>query len=240
MRNIPQVRAFDRRLFFAAAVLFPLIVFAGFARTYYLRVLFDGPPIPSSVVHVHGLLMTLWVMLFGTQVWLISSRQVRLHQKLGYGGVILGVLIVVTGVVTALRATKYGSPSAPPDIPPLSFLLVPITDLVMFVVFFGAAIWWRRRPAVHKRLMLLTAINFVPPAIARIPSETLQGLGPLWFFGFPTALLVLVLWVDTRRNGLNWIFLGGAVLLVVSYVARLALMTTGAWLAIATWLTSFV
>ena len=54
-------RQFDRRLFLTAAVLFPLIVFAGFARTYYLRGFFQVPPLPSNIVHVHGLVMTMWV-----------------------------------------------------------------------------------------------------------------------------------------------------------------------------------
>jgi hypothetical protein len=36
------------------------------------------------------------------------------------------------------------------------------------------------------------------------------------------------------------VFLAGAVVLVGSYVARLALMTTGAWMHTAAWLVSFV
>ena len=240
MRDIVQARLFDRRLFLAAAVLFPLVVLAGFARTYYLRGLFDAPPLPSTIVHVHGLVMTAWVALFAAQVWLISSRRVRVHQRLGYGGVALAVLIVATGLVTALRAAKYASASAPPDVPPLSFLLVPLTDLVMFALFFGAAVYHRRRAAEHKRLMLLTAVNFLPPAIARIPVASLQALGPLWFFGVPTVLVLLCLGLDARRNGLNMVFLVGTALLIASYAVRLAVMGTDVWIRVASWLTSFV
>jgi hypothetical protein len=67
-----RARLFDRRLFTAAAIAFPFIVLAGFARTYYMRPFFIAAPIPGPIVHVHGLLMTVWVALFGTQVWLIS------------------------------------------------------------------------------------------------------------------------------------------------------------------------
>jgi hypothetical protein len=67
----------------------------------------------------------------------------------------------------------------------------------MFVLLFVAAIFYRRRPAMHKRLMLLTAVNFLPPALDRIPVASLQALGPLWFFGFPTALALAV--PRTRR-----------------------------------------
>ena len=234
-------RTFDRRLFLAAAILFPLIVLVGFGRTYYLKGLFDTPPLPSSLVHVHGLVMTAWVVLFISQVRLISSKRIRLHQKMGYAGIGLGALIVATGLPTALRAAKYGSASSPPEIPPPAFLIVPLFDLVMFALFFGAAIYYRRRPAAHKSLMLLTAVNFLPPALARIPIPSLQALGPLWFFGVPTVLALLCLILDARRHGrVNTVFATGITLLVVSYVARLALMTTGAWLNLATWLMSFV
>lgn len=89
--------------------------------------------------------------------------------------------------------------------------------------------------------MLLTAINFLPPAIARIPIASLQALGPAWFFGFPTVLALLCLGLDIRRhdrvdNG----FVAGTVLLIASYPLRLTLMNTAAWLTAAAWLTNFV
>jgi hypothetical protein len=234
-------RLFDRRLFLLAAITFPLIVLAGFARTYYARGLFDVPPLPSGLVHLHGLLMTAWVALFVTQVRLVAATRIRLHQRLGYAGVGLAALVVATGVPTALRAAKYGSPSFPPDVPSLAFLAVPLMDLAMFVLFFGAAIYFRRTPAAHKRLMLLTAINFLPPAVARIPIAPLQALGPLWFFGLPTALVLLCLGLDARRHGRwNPVFVAGTVLLIASYGARLMLMGSGAWMDVAAWLTRFV
>lgn len=156
-------RLFERRLFLAAAIAFPLIVLAGFGRTYYLRGLFDVPPLASIVVHLHGLLMTAWIVLFATQIWFISSKRIRLHQRLGYAAIGLAVLIIVVGFLTALRAAKYGAASSPPDIPPLGFLIVPLFDLLMFVILFGGAIWYRKMPADHKRLILLTAINSCRP-----------------------------------------------------------------------------
>jgi hypothetical protein len=240
VHDVAQARVFDRRLFAIAAVLFPLIVLVGFARTYYLRGLFEVPPLPSAIVHVHGIVMTAWVALFVAQVWLVSSRRIRVHQRLGYAGVALGAAIIASGIPTALRAAKYGSNSTPPGVSGLAFLAVPLFDLVMFALFFGAALYHRRRPAVHKRLMLLTAINFLPPALARIPVAPLQSLGPLWFFGFPAVVALLCVGLDARRNGLNRILLTGTILLVASYVARLAIMGTDAWMRLATWLTSYV
>lgn len=236
-----DLRGFDRRLFLAAAILFPLIVLAGFGPTYYLKSLFGTPPLPSTLLHLHGLVMTAWVALFVTQVWLVSSRRIAVHQRLGFAGIGLGALIILTGVPTALRAAKYGFASAPQGIPPLAFMAVPLFDLVMFALLFTAAVVYRRKPAAHKSLMLLIAISFLPPAIARIPVPALQALGPLWFFGLPTLIATCCLLVDARRRGaVNRVFLAGTVLLVGSYVGRLLLMSTGAWMSAATWMVSFV
>ncbi len=241
MDSSVERRLFDRRLYFAIAILFPAIVLLGFARTYYLKGLFATPPLPSGLVHLHGLVMTAWVVLFVVQVRLISTKRIRLHQKLGYASIGLAVLIIATGLPTALRAAKYGSTSTPPGAPPLSFLLIPTFDLVMFALFFGAAIIYRRRPAAHKALMLLTVLNFLPPALARIPIASLQATGPVWFFGFPTLVALLCLILDARRHGrVNKVLAVGATAMVAGYIVRLALMTTPAWMSIAEWLVTFV
>jgi hypothetical protein len=236
-----QRHLFDRRLFMAAAIAFPLVVLAGFGRTYYFKGYFDVPPLASALVHIHGLLMTTWVALFMAQVWFISSKRVRVHQRLGYGGIGLAILIVAAGYVTALRAAKYGAASTPPGVSPMAFLIVPLFDLLMFAILFGAAVYYRKKPAAHKSLMLLTAVNFLPPAVARIPIAALQALGPLWFFGFPTVVALVCLGLESwRYRRLNRVFLVGTLLLVASYILRLMIMGTSTWMEIAMSLTSRV
>ena len=232
-------RRSDRRLFAAVALLFPIIILIGFARTYYLKVAFDTPQVPSMLVHLHGLVMTAWVLYFMAQVWLIRSKRARVHMSAGMLGIALAIVVIVVGFFTAAGAA-FGSASAPADIPPLSFMIVPMTDLLMFAGLFGAAIYYRKRPAHHKRLMLLTVINFLPPAIARIPITSLQSFGPLFFFGVPTVLIIGLLIYDTWRNRkLDRVFLIGSILLIASYPLRLMVMGTPAWMNFATWITSW-
>jgi hypothetical protein len=232
-------RQFERRFFSGVAVLFPLAVLAGFARTYYLKGFFASPPLPSMLVHLHGLLMTTWILLFLTQVWLISSRRVKIHQQLGIFGAVLGALIIPVGFFTAVAGAKHGSSSTPPNIPPLVFMVVPIVDLLLFTIFFGGALYYRKQPANHKRLILLTILNFLPPAIGRIPVAFLAAAGPLAFFGIPALLAIVFVVVDTWRNGkLNKVFLAGAILLIASFPLRFMLGFTPLWLRFATWLTA--
>lgn len=233
-------RRSDRRLFASAALLFPLIILIGFARTYYLKFAFSAPPLPGLLVHIHGLLMTTWIAFFITQVWLIRSKRTVVHMRLGIIGVALSVAIIFVGFFTAVSAAKYGSASTPPNIPPLAFLTVPFFDLSVFAALFGAAIYYRKRPANHKRLMLLTVLNFLPPAVGRFPIASLQSLGPLFFFGVPTVLAIGLLIYDTWRNRkLNVAFLVGTIFLMASYPLRIVISGTEAWISFATWLTTW-
>ncbi len=106
-------RSADRRLFALVAILFPLIVLIGFARTYYLKFAVDSPAVPSLLVHFHGIVMTAWVLFFVAQVWLIRSKRARVHMNLGTAGVALAVVVFVVGFFTAVAAAKYGTNSAP-------------------------------------------------------------------------------------------------------------------------------
>ena len=63
------------------------------------------------------------------------SKRVRVHQRLGYAGIGLGAAILPIGFMAAVRAAKYGSSSTPPGVNQLGFMIVPLTDLVMFVIF---------------------------------------------------------------------------------------------------------
>jgi len=233
-------RDYDRRLFAAVALIFPLTVLLGFARTYYLKLAFGTAPLPSPLVHVHGALMTTWVAFFIAQVWLIRSKNHRTHMKFGMLGIGLAVAMIIVGFLTAVAAAKNPSPSAPPGIPPLSFLAIPMFDMVMFAGLFGAAIYYRNRPAEHKRLMLLTVINFSAAAIARFPFDFVASAGPLFFFGVPALVTIILLALDTWKNGkLNTTFLIASIALIASYPIRMMLAGTGAWMAFAGWLTGW-
>ena len=79
---------------------YPMIAFAlaafvivGFSRTYYLRFLYDLPPM-TLLVHLHGLVFTAWMALFVVQTRFVAANRVDLHMKLGIAGVVLAGLIV--------------------------------------------------------------------------------------------------------------------------------------------------
>jgi hypothetical protein len=130
MSGMPGIvrRGIDRRFYTWAAVGTCIVVFAGFAKTYYLKGLFGTPELPA-LRHVHGLVMTLWFGLFMIQARLVAVRLVDLHRRLGLFGALLAALVLVVGIVTAIDAAKRGSSPGPP---PLAFLAVPLGDMLGF------------------------------------------------------------------------------------------------------------
>ena len=63
-------RSSDRRLFVGAAIGTLVVVFVGFARTYFLKYLYDTPAL-RWLVPLHGAVMTFW---FLAPVRRLSSR----------------------------------------------------------------------------------------------------------------------------------------------------------------------
>ena len=227
-------RRSDRRLYAAVAVLFPLTILIGFGPSYYFKGFFNSPALPNVIVHVHGVLMSVWVVLFGTQVYLISSKRIKLHQRLGIFGCVLAPLIVVAGTMTGIAGAARGA--TVPGISPLSFLIVPVGDVFVFAILFAGAIYYRKNARNHKRLMLLTVLNFLPPALGRFPTA-MAGVPP-FFWGVPDLIAVACLVNDTWRNRkLNIVFLAGVLLMITSHVVRLAMADSPQWLRIAEWLT---
>jgi hypothetical protein len=229
----------DRRLYTWVAVIIPIIVLIGFARTYYLKGFFNTPAIPSLLVHLHGIVMTSWVVLFVVQVSLVAKRRVRVHQRLGVLGAMLAVLVVVVGALTGIAGAARGSSPGPP---PLQFLVVPLGDILVFAILVGTALWFRhRRLDIHKRLMLLATLSLLAAAIARIPLHFIETGGPLAFYGLTDLCILACVVFDTVKNRrLHSVFLWGTLLIVASQPLRFMLASTDVWLRFATKLVGLV
>ena len=228
------------RLFYTGmAVAFVITVFAGFARTYYLRPYF-GTPSLTPLLHLHGVVFTSWLALLLTQTALVAANRTRIHRRLGVAGAVLAVLMVVIGTATAVIRAKIVE--VPPDAPsPLIFLTIPLGDMLVFALLVGAGFYFRRRVDVHKRLMLLATISILPAATARLPFAFIQQVGPLAFFGLADLFIVVCLLYDlVARGRFHRATVWGGLLIVVSHPLRLVIGHTQAWLAFATWLTQWV
>ena len=208
-----------------------LLVFAGFARTYYLKAVFGTRALPL-LLHVHGAVMTLWFVLFLAQVCLVAGRRTDLHRRLGIIGALLAALVVVVDATTiVVRARPHFVPGRS-----LAGMAFQLSIVLAFAVLIAAALLLRRRRDIHKRLMLLACISLLQPAIVRVPLALMRGNALAAFAVMDLCVLTPVV-VDTVANRrLHPAFGWGALLIVASQPLSFLIGATHIWTRMATWL----
>lgn len=226
----------ERRFFVGMAVVMVVATFVGFAPSYYLSSVFAGPRL-SLLVHVHGAIFTLWMLLYVLQTGLISAGRADVHRIVGPVAVLVAVAMVPLGTATAI-ITKQVTAAAhlPPQGPPLVF---PLGALLTFVVLTGWAVAMRKRAAWHKRLMLLGTLALLTTPLARVTRLSHLPLMPaLGGIILTDVILLALVGYDLRTSGklhaaTKW---GGAFFLLTQLI-RIVLNMTPAWQAFAKSLT---
>ena len=110
----PINRSVERTFFAVMAVLLCGIVVFGFSRTYFLAGMVRAP-LPNTLLHIHGAVFTLWMILFLVQTTLVSAKRVAWHRSLGIIGFCLPPVMIVLGIITAIDALRRGVRIGPLD-----------------------------------------------------------------------------------------------------------------------------
>lgn len=249
MQSLPSRRSRSlERVFYSAMALAILgAVVLGFARTFYLKPWFPeaqhlAPP--EAIFSVHGMVFTSWFLLLAAQPLLVARGAVRRHRQLGWLGAALAVLVVAFGTIAALVAARRPGGFIGVPLPPAQFLIIPLSNLFLFALFFGAALVWRRDLQSHKRCMLLAGISLVEAAVGRWPFAFVTAESPVPFFQTPELLtdafvVPMIIWdlVSSRRvHPATWC---GGLALLASQPLRLELAETRLWQQLASWLMAF-
>jgi hypothetical protein len=235
----PAARPKNRRRYFVAvAAVLLAVVIAGFGRTFFGRAFFDVPPIPGYLI-AHGFVLVSWFVLVVVQTSLVAAHRTDLHRRLGVLGGFVAAAVVVAAVVAVIyypaSVNARGSMFDGTTLDPLLVRTIVWTDLAAlatFVIFVAAALYWRRRSDVHKRLMLLASIGILGPAVGRIaPTLALAG-APQWsqssaslllFIGPALSLVVYDVvarrrphWATVVGIAVWWGLTGGAIAIAMS------------------------
>ena len=175
----------DRRFFLVMSLVVALVILSGFGPSYASSL---PPPGLPFWVHLHGAVMTAWIVLFGVQTWLVGRRSLSLHRRLGWLSIGLVVVMAPLGVVTNAMAIHRGA--TPPFFTPAMMMAADGLDLCLFLGLYTAAILLRRNGAWHKRLMLCATILLTWPALGRL--QPLRGLGLSMIIPASIVLLILL------------------------------------------------
>lgn len=147
-----------RYFFVVMAFLFLTIAVVGFAPSY--RDMYAGVFPIHWFAHVHGALMTSWLLIFITQTLLSATGSLKFHRQLGLFSVVLGVLIWISMWIVSARALIGYNP--PVDNFLFDVLLVQFYGIALFGLFFTWGILVRKNAAAHKRLLFFGNACFNP------------------------------------------------------------------------------
>jgi hypothetical protein len=227
------------RFYVTIALIAAAIVFAGFARTFFFNAFFAHGYLGTLRI-VHGTVFSLWLALLLAQTTLVARKRTDIHRRLGVFGFVLAVLMIILGLMMAFNAAKYGFHGAGLP-PPLIFVAVPFFDIVVFATLIAAAFYYRRKPEIHKRLIIVATISILPPALARfcLLSPVLMKTLPFSaFLGADLILLGCILFDYSKTKHLQRAWLWGGLLFFLSFPLRMLIASTTAWQSFARWVIS--
>jgi hypothetical protein len=156
-------------------------------------------------------------------------------------GAILALTIIGVGYATAIAAARRGH-----DLPlddtydPLRFLIFSLGDILGFSVLVGAGLWHRRRPEIHKRLMVLATVSPMMNAALvhfffnnpSFPARPILLLVPMFILLFTPAIYDRI-----ARGSFHPVTLWGAVLLFAwGNLRAVVIGPSKVWHDIAAWL----
>ena len=164
----------DKYFYFTMSLTVAAIVVWGFSHTVDQNLFHPSVPRPR-ILWFHGAAFSGWVAFFIFQSALVRTRNVKWHRFFGWFGVALAAVMPPLGVTTAIVMSRF-------DIHVLhqtgieEFLIVPFYDMVAFPTFVGLAIWWRKKPDLHRRLIFIATCCLLDAAFGRIDYIFNNGL----------------------------------------------------------------
>jgi hypothetical protein len=156
----------DRYFYFFMSLFIAAIVVWGFSHTINER-LFHPAITPPRIVWFHAAAFSAWLVFYIFQSTLVRTGNVKLHRLFGWFGAALAATMVPLGFTAAVimgRFDKHVLHLADSD----TFLSIPFGDMVIFGTLVTLAILWRKKPEVHRRLLLIATCALTTAAFGRV------------------------------------------------------------------------
>ena len=179
----PSTRHGDWTFFATMSLVVAFVILAGFGPSYTASIASTGLPF---WVHLHGAVMTGWIIVFFVQTTLVRRHLLHLHRALGMASIGLVIVMVPLGIATDLLAIHRGA--TPPFFTPAEMFAADLCDMLLFVGLFAWGLVVRRRRDWHKRLLLCATVLLTWPAIGRL--SPLGQLGLTMIVPVSIALLI--------------------------------------------------
>jgi hypothetical protein len=227
IRSQEQSRALralvSERLFYVIAGSLMLVATAvGFRAFLAHGKGFGGGEITRQIVPlvvVHGLAMLSWIVLFLVQSVFILKGNPRLHMRIGVGGAVLAGVMIPLGSVSAILSARYNPELYQYFGGPRFFLATMLGEMLSFGTLVTVAVIYRRRPEIHRPMMLLASLMIISGSLGRCPYiGEFALMPPLYVLGPALALgaLLLVLQLGMTRALNRWYAFGYGAMVLAS------------------------
>ncbi len=147
------------------SLLFATLVVWGFGRTVDHSLIHAAPPRPF-LLWIHGTAFASWVVFFIAQSAFVRVQKVNWHRFLGWFGAGLATVMVPLGVAIAIIMARFDTVQfhqSDAD----AFLAIPFYDMIVFGALIALAIYWRKKPEFHRRLVFVATCGLMDAAVAR-------------------------------------------------------------------------
>jgi hypothetical protein len=115
---------------------------------------------------IHGAAFSSWVVLFIAQSTLVRVRKVNVHRLLGWFVAGLAAIMVVLGCTITVVMARFDS-SVLHQKGVEAFISIPFADMIVFGTCMALAIYWRKKPEYHRRLVFIATCQLMDAAIGR-------------------------------------------------------------------------
>ena len=157
------------------------------------------------VVHIHGVLLSLWLVMLIAQSTLIRINRRELHMQIGKLSYVLAPLVLLS--IATIRHNALGRAEDPFVDRELVLLFSnAIAQPLTFAATYLLAIYNRSDPATHARFMLCTLIPSAGPIFNRVMSAYVTDAfvwAPITQNVAVLSLVGLSIWDWTERKRLN-------------------------------------
>ena len=236
----PRARAARSKIYVSLALIIAAVVLVGFSRSFYGTFFADAAH--PWIIHVHAAVYVGWLALLIAQTVLAARGDIAAHRRVGKFGIAYGALVWILGLIVGVAMPVINVRSGQwPMAQGEQFLAIPLGDMVLFGGFFGAAIAYRSKPEIHKRLIILAAVAVMFAAVGRAltnvavllgdPEAPLGGTPARLALWYSPVLVAMAHDLVTRRriHPVYWI---GVAAMTVAFL-RLPYSQTEQWHAIA-------
>lgn len=152
----------------------------GFYQTYTSE--FPNFINKTATIHIHGMLLMMWMVLLIVQPILISTGRTKLHRTIGKVSYILGPLVIISMFMVG-RGSFLRHSAIAPEKEMLATMVLDIRGWISFAIFWALAMFYRKDSGSHMRYMIATGLLAIGPGIGR-------GLINSFGVGFHESLLI--------------------------------------------------